>query len=128
PRLVLEVPDPEDQEVPRADPHPLLQLPRDPPEAGLPVRAVHADPGGPEELVRDPVDLALAVRREPDADDLFLGHGGTIFGFRIRVCGRFSEEAASPRGRPRSPAPRRARSPARGSRARTDTARGASGR
>src|SRR2546426_4435536 len=72
--LVLEVPRVDDEEAPLPDPHPLLQLPRDPPEAGLPVRAHHADPGRAEELVRDPEDLPLAVRGEADADDLFLGH------------------------------------------------------
>src|SRR2546426_12463903 len=72
--LVLEVPRVDDEEAPLPDPHPLLQLPRDPPEAGLPVRAHHADPGGPEELVRDREHLAVPRGRQADADDLFLGH------------------------------------------------------
>src|SRR2546428_9657474 len=72
--LVLEVPRVDDEEVPLPDPHPLLQLPRDPPEAGLPVRAPHADPGGPEQLVRDREELAGPPGRQADPDDLFLGH------------------------------------------------------
>src|SRR5436190_21674974 len=75
--LVLEVPRIDDEEVPLPDPHPLLQLPRDPPEAGLPVRAHHPNPGGPEELVRDREDLAVPRGRQPYPDDLFLGHRRT---------------------------------------------------
>src|SRR2546425_13331401 len=72
--LVLEVPRVDDEEVPLPDPHPLLQLPRDPPEAGLPVRAHHADPGGPEELVRNREDLAVPRGRQADPGDPFLRH------------------------------------------------------
>src|SRR5436190_19377776 len=75
--LVLEVPGIHDEEVPLADPHPLLQLPRDPPDAGLPVRAHHPDPGGAEELVRDPEDLAAPGGRQADPADLFLGQRRT---------------------------------------------------
>src|SRR5436309_13127847 len=57
--LVLELPDLHDEEVPLADPHPFLELPRDPTEPALPVRAHHADPGRPEELVRNPENLAV---------------------------------------------------------------------
>src|SRR5438046_5549902 len=45
--LVLELPDLHDEEVPLADPHPFLELPRDPTEPAVPVRAHHADPGRP---------------------------------------------------------------------------------
>src|SRR2546425_2320908 len=86
--LVLEVPRVDDEEVPLANPHPLLQLPRDPPEAGLPVRAHHADPGGAEELVRDPENLAVPRGRQADPDDLFLGHERTKPRGRISVSGR----------------------------------------
>src|SRR5438132_12691722 len=41
--LVLELPDLDDEEVPLADPHPLLQLPRDPSEPTLPFRSLDAD-------------------------------------------------------------------------------------
>src|SRR3972149_4556078 len=61
--LVLERPGPDNDEVPLADPHPFLELARDPPEAALPVRAHHADSGRPEELVRNPEDLALPPPR-----------------------------------------------------------------
>src|SRR5437867_13091643 len=83
--LVLEVPDPHDEEVSLPDPHPLLQLPRDSAQAGLAVRTHHANAGCSKELVRDPVYLLLAVRGEPDADDLFLGHDGTILKTAIRI-------------------------------------------
>src|SRR5439155_27131471 len=85
--LVLEVPDPHDEEVPLANPHPLLQLPRDPAQAGLAVRTHHANAGCSEKLVRDPIDLLLAVRGESDTDDLFLGHGERILQNPIRVSG-----------------------------------------
>src|SRR2546427_4522901 len=86
--LVLEVPRVDDEEVPLPDPHPLLQFPRDPPEAGLPVRAHHADPGGPEELVCHSENLAVPRGWQADPDDLFLGHGQTKPRGRISVSGR----------------------------------------
>src|SRR5438552_17814664 len=52
--LVLELPDLHDQEVPLADPHPFLELPRHPTEPALPVRPHHADPGRPAEPPRNP--------------------------------------------------------------------------
>src|SRR5438552_1311415 len=72
--LVLELPDLDDEEVPLADPHPLLQLPRDPTEPALPVCAHDAYPGRAEQLVRNPENLAVFRARHPDADDLFFHH------------------------------------------------------
>src|SRR2546428_13137284 len=67
--LVLEVPRVDDEEVPLPDPHPLLQLPRDPPEAGHPLRAHPAGPGGPERRVPGRGDVAAPRGRAADPCD-----------------------------------------------------------
>src|SRR5207247_9459997 len=72
--LVLELPDLHDEEVPLADPHPFLELPRDPTEPALPVPAHHADPGRAEEPVRNPENRAGFRARRPDTDDLLFRH------------------------------------------------------
>src|SRR5437867_11817437 len=95
--LVLELPDLHDQEVAFANPHALLQLPRDATEAALPVLAHHANPRGPEKLVRDPEDLPVFPPGHSDADDLLLfghsrdqGEGGLK---RFRLCSFSKAEA-----------------------------------
>src|SRR6266571_4018437 len=86
--LILELPHLHDEQVPLADPHPLLELARDPAQPALAVLARDPDPGGAQELVCDPHDLALFRPRHADADDLFFRHfrnDGGLWLKRLRV-------------------------------------------
>lgn len=69
--LVLETPWNNDQEIPLADPEPLLDLALDPPGARDTVLAADTDMVCPEHQLRPAKDLLVLLLRQPYAYDLF---------------------------------------------------------